>query len=248
MVDFTSRYYPESRFGGFADVDGTVVFYTRVNSFITADSVVLDVGCGVGVYGSDPAGTRRKLRIMKGKCLKVIGLDVDPQARENPFLDEFHLVEEGPWPVEAGSVDVIIADNMLEHVAEPDRFFAECNRVLKKGGRLFIRTPNVWSYFGLLSRLVPDKFHHGFLARIKHPREEFDVFPTYYRCNGIRKLRKLLRAHGFDACVYGYEAEPKYLSFSRAAFFLGVLHQRYAPRFLKLGIFAFAEKIEHQCP
>ncbi len=245
-MDLMSRYYPEIRFGGFTDIDGTVVFYTRVNSFITADSVVLDVGCGVGAYKNDQSATRRNLRIMKGRCRKIIGLDVDPKARGNPFLDEFRLLDEGAWPVDTGSVDVCIADSVLEHVADPGRFFSECNRVLRKGGRLFLRTPNVWSYFGLFSRLVPDRFHHGFLARIRHPRAESDVFPTYYRCNSTRKLRKFLRAHDFDLCVYAYEPEPRYLSFSRILFMMGVLHQRFAPRFIKPVIFGFAEKISDE--
>jgi len=43
-----SRFYPESRFGGFSDVDGTVAFYARVQAILTPESVVLDVGCGRG--------------------------------------------------------------------------------------------------------------------------------------------------------------------------------------------------------
>lgn len=46
--DYMGLYYPESRFGGFTDVDGTVAFYTRVQSLVEAGSVVLDVGCGRG--------------------------------------------------------------------------------------------------------------------------------------------------------------------------------------------------------
>ena len=40
--------------------------------------------------------------------------------------------------------------------------------------------------------------------------------------------------------VYGYDAEPSYLAFSRVAYFLGVLWQRLAPGFLRSAIFAFA--------
>src|SRR5438093_943558 len=47
-MDYKSLYYPESRFGGFTGVDGTLAFYIRVNSLIDSSSVVLDVGCGRG--------------------------------------------------------------------------------------------------------------------------------------------------------------------------------------------------------
>jgi hypothetical protein len=45
--------------------------------------------------------------------------------------------------------------------------------------------------------------------------------------------------NGFECVVYGYEAEPSYLSFSKIAYSLGVLHQKFAPQFMKPCIFAF---------
>ena len=42
------RFYPESRFGGYSDIDGTVTFYGRVQALLQSDMVVLDVGCGRG--------------------------------------------------------------------------------------------------------------------------------------------------------------------------------------------------------
>jgi len=48
------KWYPERRFGGFTHVDGTVVFYTRVNSLLDRSTVVLDMGCGRGVAAEDP--------------------------------------------------------------------------------------------------------------------------------------------------------------------------------------------------
>jgi hypothetical protein len=53
----------------------------------------------------------------------------------------------------------------------------------------------------------------------------------------------MLSRHGFEGVVYGYEPEPGYLNFSKFAYFLGVLHQRYAPKFFKPVIFVFANKV-----
>jgi len=30
------KHYPESRFGGFSDIDGTVTFYSRVNALLVS--------------------------------------------------------------------------------------------------------------------------------------------------------------------------------------------------------------------
>ena len=72
--------------------------------------------------------------------------------------------------------------------------------------------------------------------------QEEDVFPTVYRCNTRRKLRSMLTRHGFDAYVNGHEAEPTYLSFSRLAYALGVVHQRFAPGIFKVILPGFRQK------
>lgn len=243
MKDYRRVHYPESAFGGFTHIDGTIAFYLRVNSLITPSSVVLDVGCGAGAHDRDPAGIRRELQILKGKCRKVIGLDVDTSAGDNPFLDEFRLIESERWPVDDAAADVCVCDNVLEHVEKPALFFSECARTIKPGGYLCVRTPNVVSYFGLLSWMIPSRHHAAVLDKVRESiRNEQDVFPTYYRCNTIRKLRKMFKTYGFDGCVVGHEAEPSYLSFSGLLYFLGVVHQRVAPNAFKVAIFAFGRK------
>lgn len=235
------RFYPESRFGGFTDIDGTVAFYLRVNALAASKDSVLDFGCGQGTYANDPVPTRLGLRILKGKVAKVIGVDVDPSAAENPFLDEFRPLHPGDrWPVDAGAADLVLCDNVLEHLPDPASNFREARRVLRPGGYLCIRTPNVFSYFGLASRLVPNKHHEAVLKVVQRGRE--DCFPTLYRANTVWALRRMMRQHGFDHVVYGYEAEPSYLHFSRLAYALGVLHQKFAPRAIRPAIFAFGQK------
>jgi SAM-dependent methyltransferase len=233
------HFYPESRFGGFTQIDGTVAFYTRVQALARPDSVVVDFGCGRGAYQDDPIPYRRGLRVLRGKVARVIGLDASPAGAENPFLDTFLRLEGPRWPLDDRSADLCISDNVLEHLPDPGVFFAEAARVLRPGGVVCIRTPNRWSYIALLARLIPNRGHAGVLAKAKPGLREADVFPTLYRCNTVSALRRALRRAGFQAVVYGYEAEPSYLSFSPVAYALGVAHQKLAPGFLKPAIFAF---------
>jgi SAM-dependent methyltransferase len=241
-MKYKRQFYPESRFGGFSNVDGTLAFYHRVNALIQPASVVVDVGCGRGAYGDDPVPYRLQLRILKGKCQKVIGLDVDLKGYENPFIDDFRPIQGDRWPVESEETDLCLADNVLEHVLDVDGFFSECRRVLKPGGYLCIRTPNLFSYFGLISRLIPNRGHVPVLRRVKARVLEQDVFPTVYRCNTIPAIRRKLDQCGFEHAVYGHEAEPAYLSFSRLAFSTGVFIQRFTPNLFKVGIHAFGVK------
>lgn len=238
------RFYPESQFGGFTGVDGTVAFYTRVQSLVHPGAVVVDFGCGRGAYGDDPLPYRRSLRIFQGRAGRVIGLDSGPAGASNPFLDEFHQLADGqPWPLDSDSANLVVCDNVLEHLPHPDQFFAEARRVLRAGGVVCIRTPNRWNYIALLAQIIPNRRHASVLAQAKAGLKEEDVFPTLYRCNSLPSVRSALKRHGFSGVVFGYEAEPSYLSFSRLAYGLGVLHQRLAPGFLRAAIFAFGKKI-----
>jgi SAM-dependent methyltransferase len=242
-MDYKSIYYPESRFGGFTDIDGTIAFYTRVNALLTPDSTILDVGCGRGEnINDDNVGIRRNFRNLRGKCKKVIGIDVDYAARNNPFIDEFKLLQNIEWPLANETIDLCLCDNVIEHVKDIDKFFGEIRRVLKPEGYLCLRTPNILSYFGLCSKIIFPKKHPDALSKVQKDRKHQDIFPTFYRCNTKRKLSRKLKEYNFDAYVYGYEAEPSYLSFSRISYALGVWHQRFAPNAAKITLFGFGIK------
>jgi len=121
--------------------------------------------------------------------------------------------------------------------------FSEARRVLATGGFLCIRTTNVLGYVGAASRLVPNRLHAALVARLQRSRKEEDVFPTLYKCNTIRSIRREMANHGFRSAVYGHTSEPSYLSFSKFAYAVGVLHQRLAPSALSLTIFAFGQVV-----
>jgi ubiquinone/menaquinone biosynthesis C-methylase UbiE len=221
MTDPLIAFYPESRFGEFSRFDGTIGFYARVNELANFDSVVLDIGCGRGVWLNDPVHIRRQLRDFKGRCARIIGADVDSSAAENPSLDEFRLLTGATWPFEDNSIDVCICDVTIEHVDNIDTFLREAARVVKPGGYMAIRTPNVFSYFGLASRLLPHRYHVRLAPRGSIAAEK-DVFSTFYRCNNKWKLSRALKKAGFDAYVYNYEQEPRYPSFWMPTYALGV--------------------------
>lgn len=236
------RWYPEVSIGGFTHVDATVAFYTRINSLLHPSSVILDVGCGRGAAADDPVAWRRELQRFKGKCERVIGADVDPDAAANPWIDEFHLMQGTRLPLSDASVDICFADAVVEHIDAVELFFSECTRVLRPGGQLLVRTPNTWNYATIATRLIPNRFHAKALARVQPSRKEEDIFPTLYRCNTARRIRRQLERNGMDAVVVPYESEPAYLSFSRSLYSLGVLHQRYAPLLFRRTLLAFGTK------
>jgi 2-polyprenyl-3-methyl-5-hydroxy-6-metoxy-1,4-benzoquinol methylase len=75
----------------------------------------------------------------------VMGVDFDPAAVRG-VQDRLNLeahVGTAESMVAAGRrFDVVTASHVIEHVPDPIGFLATCAKLLKKGGRLVIKTPN----------------------------------------------------------------------------------------------------------
>ena len=243
-----TRVYPENAFGGFTRCDSTVAYYGRINAVADSDAVVLDVGCGRGgsfVETDGKLSYRVKLRNFKDRVGKVIGIDVDDTGSENTFLDEFRLIEKlDHWPVEDASVDVLMADFVMEHVADPAAFLSEAARVVRPGGCIALRTPNRWSYVSIAASILPNRTHGAVTSKVQASRNEEDVFPVLYRCNTRRTLRKAMDRAGFDSAVWTMEAEPAYLSFSPAIYRLGSLIHALMPPVFRTTLLAFGHRRE----
>jgi SAM-dependent methyltransferase len=237
------QFYPETRFGGFSRIDGTVAFFSRVRALAADARLVVDVGCGRGQRRDDPCRFRRELADLRSEGREVIGLDVSSAGKENPYIDVFHQIgASDKWPLADGSVDLIVSDYVLEHIADPTAFFSEVSRVLRAGGYFCARTPNKWGYIPVLSMLLPQHWHAPVIAKVQAGRREEDVFATVYRSNTVSVVRKYLRAAGLQGVVLAVEAEPNYLAFNRLLYGIGTLVHRMLPAFLRSQLMVFAEK------
>jgi SAM-dependent methyltransferase len=207
------RVYPEHGAGGFTRMDGTVQFYQRVNALLVPDATVLNLGAGRGAVGDDPVAYRQSLADLRGRAKQVIGLDVDPVVQENPYLDEARLLgPDGRYPLDDGSVDLIVSDWTFEHIDDPVAATREIRRVLRPGGWVCARTPNKWGLVGIPARAVPNRWHQGVLRRVQPRRKAIDAFPTRYRMNTMRDLRALFPERDWENCTYAVQCEPPYVA------------------------------------
>ncbi|ABA57995.1 hypothetical protein Noc_1510 [Nitrosococcus oceani ATCC 19707] len=243
-MNIHERFFPEVGAGGFSRVDGTIAFYTRINALLRPDMTVLDFGAGRGQGPvDDPVPYRRELRTLKGKCRKVIGADVDEAIKENPAIDEGHVIAMGaPLPFNDHSFDLIVSDHTFEHLSDPASVAAEFDRVLKPGGWICARTPNRWGYIGLGANLVPNRWHVAFLRRLQPHRQEIDVFPTVYRMNTQRALKRYFPLDDYEHCHYGQFAEPAYFGNSRLMWALMLIIFRFMPEILAPTWMIFLKK------
>lgn len=112
----------------------------------------LDVGCGDGALLAHVL--RQSPRLLAGRAVpELFGFDVvDHGVQAQGFIERTvtaleHSAPDVPWrhrisairqadawPYEDATFDFVVSNQVLEHVADHDRFFAELARVLKPGG------------------------------------------------------------------------------------------------------------------
>lgn len=237
------RFYPETDVGGFSRVDGSIEFWGRIAALIRPGWRVLDYGAGRG--GSivdDGSDYRRGLKTLKGRVAHVEGCDVDSAVLGNPFLDHAELVRPGePLPYADASFDMVVANWVLEHVDCPEQVAAELARVTRPGGWIAAATANRHGYVALAARLVPNRHHFRALERVQPGRQARDVFPTRYRMNTRRALRRLFAPYG-KVYAYTNSAEPAYHGGSSLLYRSAMLLHKLLPAELQTGLYLFVQR------
>lgn len=101
---------------------------------------IADIGCN--------AGTQSRVWAELGH--RVFGVDINQELvqiahqrlREANLDAHFHLASATALPFDDASMDICIAPELLEHVAEWEQCLEEFARILRPGGVLFISTTN----------------------------------------------------------------------------------------------------------
>lgn len=128
--------------------------YEQVKAKLDKNSVILDLGCGVG-YGT---------YLLSQVAKNVIGIDISEEAihyaNENygALNCQFMVYDGMHTNYYNDSFDVIVSFQVIEHVVNDIQFVSEAYRLLKPGGSFFLTTPN--KIFRLFPLQKPwNKFH-----------------------------------------------------------------------------------------
>tara|TARA_A100001388_G_C28636476_1_gene434886 strand:- start:125 stop:844 length:720 start_codon:yes stop_codon:yes gene_type:complete len=229
-----------NRIGGFSENDGTIDYYSRINCLINKDYLILDFGAGRGSWAEDKSLFRKKTRRLIGKVKKVYGCDIDKAIYSNKNIDEILEIKDGKVIFPGESIDLITADYVLEHIENPKEFFKEIDRLLKPGGWFCARTPHKYNLISIGARLIKNKSHASFLSYIQPQRKEIDIFPTHYRLNTLRKLKKLFQNYSDKSFIY--RAEPSYYFGKKSIFYLQKFLSAFLPDPLVGNLFIYKQK------
>lgn len=98
---------------------------------------VLEIGCGGG-------GLLQRLRRTAALAVGVdtLGTALELARRRDASVSLVRVTARNPLPFSADSFDAMIGQHVLEHLADVDDALYEWKRLLKRGGRLVLATPN----------------------------------------------------------------------------------------------------------
>lgn len=137
--------YSESGFNAerdalFSGFGGDVV--RNLTPFVPNNAHLLDVGCNMGhlLFAARKAGW------------KADGLEINqgllPTLRSNGFKIYDTFLETAD--IASGTYDVLVANQVLEHVPNPMAFLQAAKRVVKPGGIIFLSLPCYWSPYPVI--------------------------------------------------------------------------------------------------
>lgn len=194
-----------------------MIFRRKICATVPEGSCVLDLGAGAGIVAE---------MNFKGYFQKISGIDLDPRVVYNPYIDEGKIADCGAIPYSDASFDAVYADNVVEHLVQPDLVFSEVFRVLKPGGVFLFKTPNRFHYMPLIARFTPVAFHK-FVNKIRGRAAE-DTFPTLYRANCSSDVFRISKGAGFDGVSIDLiEGRPEYLRMFFLTYIVGLFYERF---------------------
>jgi len=203
------------------------IYERLVERYLEPHHTLVDGGCG---------RTAPVLRQFKGRAARLIGVDLTPfdEATREPGI-EYVAASVGDTGLAPDSVDLLISRALMEHVEDPLAAYREAHRILRPGGRFVYLAPNLGDYGSLIAWAVPNRYH---AAIVKHTegRPEEDTFPTWFRANSRRAVRRLAAGSGLEIESFEYLGQyPAYLTFNPILFLLGTGYEKLISRFDALG-------------
>jgi SAM-dependent methyltransferase len=121
-------------------LNSKLIFQKNGIKFIKPGGLGLEIG---------PAGFPSVyMKLLEDKSIKWHTLDIDTKHIGNAAEQEGHIISKQlyTYPIKADNYDLIIAGQVIEHVADIWKWMEELKRILKPGGTIIIVCPVSWPY------------------------------------------------------------------------------------------------------
>jgi SAM-dependent methyltransferase len=158
----------------------------------------LDIGCGRGFDGDVPL--QQSIAAIAGT---FIGVEPDALVQPGAYFTQVHTCLFEDAPLAPASIDVAYAIMVLEHLAEPQRFWDKLHDVLAADGVFWGLTVDSRHWFCPFSRWferlrVKDIYLRFLLGR--RGEQRYENYPAFYRSNSPEQVAPLVRR--FRGCEF----------------------------------------------
>jgi ubiquinone/menaquinone biosynthesis C-methylase UbiE len=149
-----------------------IVSILKANYPKLKSATIVDIGTGAGYIAQGLANNSKK----------VISVDVTDERKVKKGY-KFVLVKDERLPFDDNSIDIIISNHVIEHVQDQLLHIQEMHRVLKKGGIIYLATPNKYwltdphyrlLFVSWLPRGLAQRYVKAFRGK------DWDVYPIQY--------------------------------------------------------------------
>lgn len=127
--------------------DSEIFIEKEINKLSKNNLKILDLGCMEGVVIN---------KILKNctKKYKLYGIDlINKKLVDKRIIYTKKDFDNKDLPYASNSFDVIVCNQVIEHIIHKDKLIEECHRILKKGGVCFMATENIASLDNVVSLL-----------------------------------------------------------------------------------------------
>ncbi len=155
----------------------------------------LDLGSGHKLL---PPWRLEQERLLVKRPELLIGLDYDyGSLKKHRSIRHCIRGDISRLPFLKESFDLITSNMVFEHLKNPEKQLEEIFRNLQPGGLLIFHTPNLLGYDTALTQLITGHLKAKLIWFLQARKEE-DVFPTYYRINTEKVIKRVAERVGFQ--------------------------------------------------
>jgi glycosyltransferase involved in cell wall biosynthesis len=163
---------------------------------------VLDLGCATGELA----------HALRQEGHHVVGVDVDKCEGVGERVDEFHQADltDGIPPEVGDGFDVVVAADVLEHLADPQRLLVQIREVLGPRGVLLTSVPNFGHWYPRL-RVLSGRFDYDRRGILDRGHLRFFTRASFERlaiAAGYRIRRRSATGIPFEVVARGTAEEP----------------------------------------
>ena len=156
---------------------------------------ILDVGCGIGTY----------VKRFRAFTPHAFGLDVSVKRLEESGLPTVVAGEGEHLPFRDETFDVVVLNEVIEHVRDDRRTLEGALRVLRRGGHVVIYAPNRLYPFETHGIYLGRRYRFGNVPLVNYlPSRVRDTLVPHARVYGHRDMERLIGGLPARTMVHAY--------------------------------------------